>query len=101
MVAITSPNGSKAGKSADWLPLRGRKAVIWPDADAAGLDYTNVAAKALIAAGAIGVAIVSPPSSVKVGWDAADALAEGGNRTRRRAHRRSEGGQRQAPEGCR
>ena len=50
---------------------------VWPDADAAGLEYARQVAKLATAAGAASVAIVSPPADVKVGWDAADALAEG------------------------
>jgi putative DNA primase/helicase len=37
MVAVTSPNGSKSAGKADWSPLHGRRLVIWPDADSAGL----------------------------------------------------------------
>ena len=36
-VAVTSPNGSKSAGKADWSVLRGRRVVIWPDADAPGL----------------------------------------------------------------
>ena len=75
--AVTSPNGSKSAGKADWSPLRGRAVTVWPDADSAGLDYAQQVAKLGTAAGAASVAIVSPPAAVKVGWDAADALAEG------------------------
>lgn len=74
MAATTSPNGSKSAAKADWAPLRGRQVVIWPDADTAGLEYANAVTREATAAGATSVAIVSPPSGVKVGWDAADAL---------------------------
>jgi putative DNA primase/helicase len=77
MVAVTSPNGSKSASKADWSPLRGRRVVIWPDADSAGLAYANEVNKHAVAAGALSVGIVSPPLGVKVGWDAADAKAEG------------------------
>ena len=76
-VAVTSPNGSKSAGKADWSPLKGRAVTVWPDADAAGLEYARQVAKLATAAGARTVAIVSPPADVKVGWDAADALAEG------------------------
>src|ERR1700733_6372189 len=75
-VAVTSPNGSKSAAKADWSPLRGRDVVIWPDADAAGLEYGRQVAKLAAAAGALSVAIVSPPEGARVDWDAADALAE-------------------------
>ncbi|WP_198157716.1 DUF927 domain-containing protein [Methylobacterium nodulans] len=77
-VAITSPNGSKNARYADWSPLRGRHVVIWPDADKPGLDYAHEAATLALRAGAFSVALVEPPADVSaVGWDAADALDEG------------------------
>jgi putative DNA primase/helicase len=76
-VALASPNGSNGAAKADWSPLKGRAVTIWPDADAAGLDYARQVAKLATAAGARTVTIVSPPRNVKVGWDAADALADG------------------------
>jgi putative DNA primase/helicase len=76
-VAVTSPNGSKSAGKADWSPLRGRAVTVWPDADVAGIEYANQVAKLATAAGAHSVAIVSPPTDCKVGFDAADALADG------------------------
>src|SRR5262249_47575862 len=38
---VTSPHGSKAAEKADWLPLRDRAVVVWPDADSPGLDYAR------------------------------------------------------------
>jgi putative DNA primase/helicase len=73
MVAVTSPNGSKSAAKADWSPLRGRRVTIWPDADAAGLDYANAVAKLAAAAEAESIAIISPPAGCSIGWDAADA----------------------------
>jgi hypothetical protein len=83
MVTVTSPNGSKSAGKADWSSLRGRRIVIWPDADSAGLAYANEVSRRASAAGALSVAIVSPPAGVKVGWDAADAKAEGWTEARR------------------
>lgn len=79
---VTSPNGSKSAGKADWSPLKGRTVTVWPDADAAGLEYARQVAKLVTAAGAVSVAIVSPPADVKVGWDAADVLAEGWTKER-------------------
>jgi hypothetical protein len=81
-VAVTSPNGSKSAAKADWSPLRDRDVTIWPDADAAGLEYAHTVAEQALAAGATSVAIVSPPDGVKAGWDAADAIADGWNGAR-------------------
>ena len=52
-VAVTSPNGSKSAGKADWSPLRGRAVTVWPDADAAGLEYARQVAKLATAAGAL------------------------------------------------
>jgi putative DNA primase/helicase len=81
-VAVTSPNGSKSPGKADWSPLQGRTVVVWPDADVPGQDYAHEAAKRALRAGAVSVAIISPPDGVKPGWDAADALADGWDETR-------------------
>jgi hypothetical protein len=77
LAVVTSPNGSKGASHADWTPLRGRAVIIWPDADAAGLDYANAVARLVKQTGAKSVAIVSPPADASVGWDAADAEADG------------------------
>ena len=76
-VVVTSSNGAKAAAKADWSPLRGRHVVIWPDADSDGLTYATMVAAELDKIGARSVAIVSPPQSCAVKWDAADAVAEG------------------------
>src|ERR1700687_2818116 len=36
-VAVSSPNGSKSARKADWSEFKGRLVFVWPDADAAGL----------------------------------------------------------------
>ena len=76
-VAVTSPAGSKSAAQADWSPLRGRRVIIWPDADAAGGAYADAVSGLLHRAGAASIAILSLPSGTADGWDAADALAEG------------------------
>ncbi|MCD0417282.1 hypothetical protein LOC51_08650 [Rubrivivax sp. JA1024] len=85
VVAVTSPNGSKSASKAAWAALRGRRVIIWPDADAAGLAYAQAVGKATTAAGAASVAIVSPPDGYEPGWDAADAEAAGWDAARARA----------------
>jgi putative DNA primase/helicase len=77
MVGVTSPNGSKSAAKADWSVLRGRRVTVWPDADAAGLDYANAVVKLATAAGADTLSIISPPEGCSTGWDAADAKADG------------------------
>jgi uncharacterized protein (DUF927 family) len=86
-VAVTSPGGAKAADKADWKFLRGRKVLIWPDADEPGRDYAAKVAATLtaldcevsiidaeaLARTAPGGGTREPP---KEGWDAADAVAE-------------------------
>ena len=38
VVATTSPGGALKAHYADWTPLSGKKVVLWPDNDPAGLD---------------------------------------------------------------
>ncbi len=77
MVPVTSPNGAKSAKKADWSALKGREIIIWPDADDAGLKYAETVACELASVGAASVAIITPPPDVAQGWDAADAEQEG------------------------
>lgn len=74
-VVLTWPNGARAAGRAQWQPIYGRRVLIWPDADQAGVE----AAQSI-------VTILSPHCpEIKVlnveglaeGWDAADALDEG------------------------
>ncbi len=76
-IGIASPGGSNAGSKADWSPLKGRRVVIWPDADAPGRKYAKCVASLVLRAGADTVAIVEPPEGAANGWDLADALEEG------------------------
>jgi putative DNA primase/helicase len=82
MVAVTSPNGSKSAGKADWSPLRGRRVVIWPDADTAGFDYAQAVAKQLAGAEVESVAVISPPQECSIGWDADDAKKGGWDEAR-------------------
>lgn len=76
-VATTSPGGSKAARKADWSPLRGRRVVIWPDADAPGAAYAADVTELAKAAGAVSVETVKLPASLPKGWDLADELPAG------------------------
>lgn len=80
-VVITSPNGSKSAGKADWSPLRGRRVVLWPDADAAGADFVAAVAKCLKSIAA-SIAMVVVPEGCGDGWDAADAEEEGWTQAR-------------------
>jgi putative DNA primase/helicase len=69
----TWAGGTNAIHKADWSILQGRRCVIWPDNDEAGLT----------AAGKIGsiigpsAAIITPSSEYPSGWDLADPLPNG------------------------
>lgn len=50
LVATTSGGATSAG-AADWQPLRGRKAIIWPDNDEPGKGYAGEVASILLGMG--------------------------------------------------
>jgi predicted P-loop ATPase len=73
-ITTSWPSGAQSVSKADWTVLRGRKVILWPDADEAG--DTCMARLSSI--------LIEICQEVKVimtdrdgGWDAADALAEG------------------------
>lgn len=74
-VAVTWPGGSKAVSRVAWTPLRGRKVLVWPDADGPGTQAAE-AICAILAAIGCGLRVVDTTGQPD-GWDAADALAEG------------------------
>ena len=76
--ATTAMHGANAPvDKTDWSPLAGKSVLIWPDRDKPGWNYAMTAADALLAAGVTSCAVLLPPDDKSVGWDAADALAEG------------------------
>ncbi|WP_244441307.1 DUF3987 domain-containing protein [Methylosinus trichosporium] len=77
-VAVTSMNGADNAGKADWSALRGRRVVIWPDADEKGARYADAVAALSLAAGATSVAIVDLPEASPKGADAADFEELGG-----------------------
>ena len=82
-VCVTWPGGAQALKHANLEPLRGRRLLLWPDADAAGMNCMR--GLAAIAANPRSLACESvkmldpmrEPDGKAHGWDVADALAEG------------------------
>ena len=77
LCATTAMNGAKAPTDkTDWSPLKGKRIVIWPDNDDAGIEYAFNAAKAIEKAGAHSVVVLKPPQGKPDKWDAADAVAE-------------------------
>ena len=72
-LVVSWPGGCKAAAKADWSALAGRKLMLWPDADAAGLDAMRTVAK--VHGGEC--RMVTPSPDWPQGWDLADAEAEG------------------------
>jgi hypothetical protein len=76
--ATTAMNGANAPvEKTDWSPLAGKHVLIWPDNDESGKAYALRAADALRLAGAVSVAVLTPPVGKPLKWDAADAVNEG------------------------
>lgn len=73
-VSVTWSSGCKAFDKTDWSPLKGRTAILWPDADEPGRQAMAKLAPRLLQAGAEKVYIVSPPENAPEGWDLADAI---------------------------
>jgi hypothetical protein len=59
-VVITSQGGSGAAGKTDWVPLRGRTALIWPDHDKPGLKYAAAVEQELRKVGAEIVGVIDP-----------------------------------------
>ena len=74
---VTCSGGCAAADKANWQPFAGKTIIIWPDADPPGHKAALAVAESALAAGAVSVKIVVPPEDVAVGWDLADAEAEG------------------------
>lgn len=65
-------SGCKAVRLADWQPLARQEVILWPDADAVGIEAMQRLAGILHGLGAA-VSVVEPPAGVPKGWDLADA----------------------------
>ena len=77
IAATTTMNGANAPvDKTDWSPLAGKRVLIWPDNDEAGIQYAERAQEAVLKAGAVSVAIIELPADKPEKWDAADAVAE-------------------------
>lgn len=70
-IATTWSGGSSAVKYTDWTPLRGRRVVVWPDHDVAGMKAAHAIGAALE-----GVPVVKIPEGVPEGWDLGDPLPD-------------------------
>ena len=70
-VAVTWPGGAQALSRANWQTLRGRKILLWPDADQAGIEAMQRLA-AVLQPLAAEVKVIDP-SGQPDGWDCADS----------------------------
>lgn len=92
VVVITWPGGGKAVAKADWSPLRGRRVVVWPDADAKrdkagvllppprqpGLQAAEAVAERLLALDCEVRLVKLPlPGELPDGYDVADVIESG------------------------
>lgn len=69
----TWSGGCKSHGKTDFSPLKGRKVILWPDADDDGISAMQAVADKLLKLGAEKVRIINPPDGVPKGWDIADA----------------------------
>ena len=72
-IVTTWPSGCKAIDKADWSPLKGRRIILWPDADQPGQQAMDRLAQLLLRLPVDRVQMVTPPADVAEGWDLADA----------------------------
>jgi hypothetical protein len=70
-VVCTWPGGGQAVNRADWRHVHGRKILLWPDADDAGIQTMQRLA-AMLAPHCAEVKIIDP-TGMPDGWDAADS----------------------------
>lgn len=84
-VCMTSPGGANSAEKADWTPLKDRRVVIWPDADAAGAAYAQAVSRLAQSAGATSVVTIEPcklsADAVPTSFDAADFEKRGDARS--------------------
>ena len=74
-VCITWPGGAGAARRADWSPLIGRNALIWPDNDKAGFQAAEDVCRELRRIGVYSLRLVNPQLLQKnfpEKWDLAD-----------------------------
>ncbi len=88
VVVVSWPGGAKSAARANWKPLRGRRCVLWGDADEGGEnamvgwvdqrgDSHKGVAHLLHEAGAAEIKVIPWDKDKPKGWDGADAVADG------------------------
>ncbi|WP_264686935.1 AAA family ATPase [Wolbachia endosymbiont (group B) of Rhopobota naevana] len=77
ITATTAMFGANAPiDKTDWIPLKGKHIIIWPDNDEAGNKYAKNAEKKLLELGVASLATLRIPPDKLRSWDAADAVQE-------------------------
>lgn len=84
-VVLTWAGGTNSVDYVDWGPIEGRRVAIWPDNDDVGRTAALKIAAHVIDSN-VSVKIIAPPDGVKKSWDLADALAEGWDLAKTKAH---------------
>jgi hypothetical protein len=69
--------GAEAPSKSDCSPLAGRDIVIWPDHDAAGLNFAREVWAILSKVGAVSVRVIAVPAPFPPKWDLGDPLPDG------------------------
>jgi DNA primase len=77
-VVLTWAGGAKAVDKTDWSPIKGRKILIWGDADEAGEKAAQRAAEVHDGLSRV----IKIETNRPKGWDAADAIADGWTKDR-------------------
>lgn len=72
-IVLTWPGGAKAWQKADWTPIYGRKAALWPDADEPGIAAVQGIARILAPHTTENALKILDVSDKPPKWDAADA----------------------------
>lgn len=75
LVATTS-GGSSSAEAADWSHLAGRRALLWPDSDSAGVKYADAVAACLRTVGCVVERVEVEALNLPDKGDAVDWLAE-------------------------
>ena len=73
----TWAGGSGSWRLTDWTPLKGRKVILWPDADEAGQRAMNQLIKHLLCIPVVSALLPILPPHLPQGYDAADIAPAG------------------------
>lgn len=79
-LSTTSIGGANAPAKTDWSVLLGKSVIIWPDNDAAGMQYADQVSGLIKAVGVSSIRVIQPPPEWREKFDAADAVELGMSR---------------------